>query len=192
MKGVQRFGMRGKLAPRYVGPFPITEHCGPVAYRVELPSHLSAVHNIFHVSQLKKCLRVPTEAVEMENLQLEPDLVYQEHPVKIVDHKTRVTRNQTSSFYKVQWSNHSKREVTWETKEFLKTNYPEFLATHQGTQLTPPSVFQFNVRTPKSRDEISFRGKDCNTRILRPLARILRAWSFYSHDLVIWTPQSFK
>ena len=148
MKGVQRFGVREKLAPRYVGPFPIVERCGPVAYRVELPSHLSAVHNIFHVSQLKKCLRVPTEAVEMENLQLEPDLVYPEHLVKIVDHKTRVTRNQTSSFYKVQWSNHSEREATWETEIFLKTNYPEFLATHQGTQLTPPSAFQFNVRTP--------------------------------------------
>ena len=68
MRGVQRFGVRGKLAPRYVGPFPIIERCGPVAYRVELPSHLSAVHNIFHVSQLKKCLHVPIEAVDMENL----------------------------------------------------------------------------------------------------------------------------
>ena len=68
MKGVQRFGMRGKLAPRYVGPFPVIERYGPVAYRVELPPHLSAVHNIFHVSQLKKCLRVPTEVVNMENL----------------------------------------------------------------------------------------------------------------------------
>ena len=101
MKGVQRFGVRGKLAPRYVGPFSIIDHCGPVAYRVELPSHLSAVHNIFHVSQLRKCLRVPTKIVDMENLQLEPDLVYPEHLVKIVDHKTRVTRNQVSNFYKV-------------------------------------------------------------------------------------------
>jgi len=141
MKGVQQFGMRGKLAPRYVGPFPISERCGPVAYRVELPPHLSAVHNIFHVSQLKKCLRVPTEMVDMESLQLEHDLVYTEHPVKIVDHKTRVTRTQTSNFYKVQWSNHSEREATWETEEFLKSKYPEFLATHQGTQLTPPISF---------------------------------------------------
>ena len=132
MKGVQRFGMRGKLAPRYVGPFPITERCGPVAYRVELPSHLSAVHNIFHVSQLKNCLRVPTEAVEMENLQLEPDLVYQEHPVKIVDHKTRVTRNQTCNFYKVQWSNHSEREATWEMEEFIQSKCPELLQTYRG------------------------------------------------------------
>jgi hypothetical protein len=115
MKGVQRFDVRGKLAPRYVGPFPIIEHCGPVAYHVELPPRLSAIHNIFHVSQLKKCLRVP------------------EHPMKIVDHKTRVTRNQINHFYKVQWSNHSEREATWETKEFLESNYPEFLNTHRGT-----------------------------------------------------------
>ena len=112
MKGVQLFGMRGKLAPRYVGPYPIIEHCGPVAYRVELPSHLSAVHNIFHVSQFKKYLRVPTEAIHMEGLQLEPDLAYPEYPVKIVDHKTRVTRNQTINFYKVQWHNHSEREAS--------------------------------------------------------------------------------
>ena len=133
MKGVQRFGMRGKLAPRYVGPFPITERCGSVAYRVELPPHLSAVHNIFDVSQLRKCLRVPTEVVDTENLQLEPDLIYPEHPVRIVDHKTRVTRNQTSNFYKVQWSNHSEREATWETEEFLKSKYPELLQAYQGT-----------------------------------------------------------
>ena len=144
MKGVQRFGMRGKLAPRYVGPFPITERCGPVAYRVELPPHLSAVHNIFHVSQLRKCLRVPTEVVDTENLQLEPDLIYPEHPVRIVDHKTRVTRNQTSNFYKVQWSNHSEREATWETEEFLKSKYPELLQAYQGTH----QFLSFQFSTP--------------------------------------------
>ena len=144
MKGVQRVGMRGKLAPRYVGPFPITERCGPVAYRVELPPHLSAVHNIFHVSQLRKCLRVPTEVVDTENLQLEPDLIYPEHPVRIVDHKTRVTRNQTSNFYKVQWSNHSEREATWETEEFLKSKYPELLQAYQGTH----QFLSFQFSTP--------------------------------------------
>jgi hypothetical protein len=133
MKGVQRFGVKGKLAPRYVGPFLIIEQCGPVVYRLELPAQLSVVHNIFHVSQLRKCLRVSEKVVDIEKLQLEPDLVYPEHPVKIVDHKTRVTRTQTSNFYEVQWSNHSEREATWETKEFLKSKYPEFLATHQGT-----------------------------------------------------------
>ena len=109
MKEVQRFGVKGKLAPRYVGPFPIIEQCGPVAYRLELPAQLSAVHNIFHVSQLRKSLCVPNKIIDIEKLQVEPYLVYPEHPVKIVDHKTRVTRNQISNFYKVQWSNHSER-----------------------------------------------------------------------------------
>ena len=75
MKGVQWFGVKGKLAPRYVGSFPILERCGPVAYRLELPARLSAVHNIFHVSQLRKCLRVPEKVIDVEKLQLEPDLV---------------------------------------------------------------------------------------------------------------------
>ena len=133
MKGVQRFGIKGKLAPRYVGPFPIIERCGPVAYRLELPAHLSAVYNIFHVSQLRKCLRVPSIVIDMEKLQLEPDLVYPEHPIKIVDHKTRVTRNKISHFYKVQWSNHSEREATWEMEEFLRSKYPELLQVYQGS-----------------------------------------------------------
>ena len=132
MKGVQRFGVKGKLARRYVGPFLIIEQCGPVAYRLELPTHLSAVHNIFHVSQLRKCLRVPTKIVDIEDLQLEPDLVYPEHPVKIVDCKTRVTRHQTSNFYKVQWSNHSEREATWETEEFVQSKCLELLQVYRG------------------------------------------------------------
>jgi len=65
-------------------------------------------------------------------VQLEPDLVYPEHPVKLVDYKTRVTRNQVSKFYKVQWSNHSEREATWETEEFAQSKYPELLQIYQG------------------------------------------------------------
>ena len=84
MKGVQRFGVKGKLAPRYVGPFPIIERCGPVAYRLKLPAQLSAVHNIFHVSQLRKCLRVPEKVIDIEKLQLEPDLVYPEYQSKLL------------------------------------------------------------------------------------------------------------
>ncbi|WVZ63622.1 hypothetical protein U9M48_024638 [Paspalum notatum var. saurae] len=115
MKGVHRFGVKGKLAPRYVGPFKITERCGSVAYRLELPPHLAAVHDVFHVSQLKKCLRI------------EPDLTYEEHPIKILDQKQRATRRRAINFYKVQWSNHSEEEATWEQEEFLQTRYPGFL-----------------------------------------------------------------
>ena len=87
MRGVHRFGVREKLAPRYVGPYKVLERCGPVAYRLQLLDILSAVHTVFHVSQLKKCLRVPDEAVEIEDLPLHPNLSYIEHPVKILDEK---------------------------------------------------------------------------------------------------------
>ncbi|WVZ98524.1 hypothetical protein U9M48_043954 [Paspalum notatum var. saurae] len=127
MKGVHRFGVKGKLAPRYVGPFKITEQCGPVAYRLELPPHLAAVHDVFHVSQLKKCLRVPEEVIDTSQIQIQPDLTYEEKPIKILDQKQRSTRRRTINFYKVQWSNHSEEEATWEQEEFLQTKYPGFL-----------------------------------------------------------------
>ena len=101
MRGVHKFGVRGKLAPCYVGPYKILEQCGPIAYRLQLLDILSVVHNVFHVSQLKKCLRVPDEAVEIEGLPLQPNLSYIEHPIKILDEKERVTRNSVVKFYKV-------------------------------------------------------------------------------------------
>ncbi|WVZ75707.1 LOW QUALITY PROTEIN: hypothetical protein U9M48_023742 [Paspalum notatum var. saurae] len=127
MKGVHRFGVKGKLALRYIGPFKITEQCGSVAYRLELPSHLAAVHDVFHVLQLKKCMRVPEEVVDTSQIQIEPDLTYEEQPIKILDQKQRSTRRRTINFYKVQWSNHSEEEATWEQEEYLQTKYPGFL-----------------------------------------------------------------
>ena len=85
------------------------------------------------MSQPKKCLRVPTEAIDSDTIQLESDLTYPEHPIKVIDRKDRVTRRSTTKFYKVQWSNHSEAEATGEQGEFLKAKYPDFLRTHQGT-----------------------------------------------------------
>ncbi|WVZ83445.1 hypothetical protein U9M48_030591 [Paspalum notatum var. saurae] len=136
MKGVHRFGVKGKLAPRYVGPFKITEQCGPVAYRLELPPHLAAVHDVFHVSQLKKCLTVPKEVVDTFQIQIEPDLTYEERPVKILDQKQRSTRRRAINFYKVQWSNHSEEEATWEQEEYLQTKYPSFLPSTSNEYVT--------------------------------------------------------
>ena len=114
MRGVHRFGVHGKLAPRYVGPYKVLAQCGLVAYRLQLLDILSAVHNVVHVSQLKKCLRVPDEDMEIEGIPLHPDLTYIDHPVKILDEKEIVTRNNMVKLYKVQWQNHSEDEATWE------------------------------------------------------------------------------
>jgi hypothetical protein len=107
MKGMKRFGMKGKLAPRYIGQFPILGKCGNVAYKLELAPSLAGVHDIFHVSQLKKCLKVPVDVVLPGMAPLEGDLTYPEHPVKILDQKDRVTQHKTIKFFKVQWRRRS-------------------------------------------------------------------------------------
>jgi hypothetical protein len=81
MKGVSRFGIKGKLAPWYIGSFPVLEQYGAVAYRLQLPETLSTIHNVFHVSQLKKCLWVPDRTIEVTDVALEPDLTYSKHPI---------------------------------------------------------------------------------------------------------------
>jgi hypothetical protein len=129
MKGVNRFGVKGKLSPRYVGWFPILEQCGQVAYRLQLPETLSAVHNMFYVSQLKKCLRVPDRTIDVVDVVLEPDLTYSEHPIRVLDQKDRITQKMTLKFYKVQWNQHTEDEATWETQDFLEKNFPRFLAS---------------------------------------------------------------
>jgi hypothetical protein len=101
MKGVSRFGVKGKLEPRYIGPFPILERYGPVAYRLQLPETLSVVHNVFHVSQLKKCLRVPDRTIEVTDVALEPDLTYSEHPIRVLDQRDMITQRKTLKFYKI-------------------------------------------------------------------------------------------
>jgi hypothetical protein len=132
-KGVQRFGIKGKLAPHYIGHYEIIEACGLVAYKLKLPSKMSAIHNVFHVSQLKKCVRLPTEIRAEPKLEIEPDLSYQEYPSKILDCKERSTWAKLIKMYKVQWSNHSEEEATWETKEFLRSNFPNCLPKEIGT-----------------------------------------------------------
>ncbi|WVZ75997.1 hypothetical protein U9M48_024004 [Paspalum notatum var. saurae] len=122
------FWCEREVDTRYIGPFKITEQCGPVAYQIELPPHLAAVHDVFHVSQLKY-LRVLGEAVDTSQIQIEPDLTYEEHPIKILDQKQRTTRRRTINFYKVQWSNHCEEEATWQQGEYLQTKYPGFLFT---------------------------------------------------------------
>jgi len=135
-KGVQRFGVKGKLAPHYVGPYEIMEVCGPMAYTVRLPPQLSTIHDIFHISQLKKCVRVPTEIIEQQEILVEPDLSYVEYPLKVLDQKERSTRRKVVKMYKIQWNHHTEEEATWETESYLNQNFPGFLDSTQGTTLS--------------------------------------------------------
>jgi hypothetical protein len=93
---------------------------------------MSAIHNVFHVSELKKCVRLPTKIISKPDIEIEPDLSYQEHPSKILDCKERSTRAKTIKMYKIQWSNHTEEEATWETKNFLCKNYPGCLPKGVG------------------------------------------------------------
>jgi hypothetical protein len=127
MKGVKKFGVKGKIAPRYIGLFPILVKCGIVAYKLDLPPTLARVHNIFPVSQLKKCLKALVDVVLPEVTPVEADLLYPEQPIKVLDQKDHVTRCKTIKFFRIQWSNHSEEEVTWESEDFLRSHHPDFV-----------------------------------------------------------------
>jgi hypothetical protein len=124
LRGMRRFKVKGKLSPRFIGPFLILKRVGEVAYQLKLPDHLSDVHDVFHVSQLKKCLRVPQEQLPMGDLSVQDDLTYAEYPIKILDTLTRVTRNKVIKMCKVQWTHHGEDEATWEREEELRIDFP--------------------------------------------------------------------
>jgi hypothetical protein len=125
-RGVKRFGIKGKLAPHYIRPFLILVRLGNVAYRLALPPTLVGVHNVFHVSRLKKCLKPHVDVIVDDVTPLNADLSYLEHPVKVLDQQDRVMRRQMIRFFKVQWSRHSEQETTWETEAFYVLNTRSF------------------------------------------------------------------
>jgi hypothetical protein len=101
-KGVQCFGVREKLAPRYIGPYEVTEKFGTVSYHIQLPDRLSVVHDVVHVSQLKKCEQIPeTQIIDETNAEIEPDLSLAKYPMRVLDQKERQTRRQRVKKYKI-------------------------------------------------------------------------------------------
>nr|GEV96260.1 putative nucleotidyltransferase, ribonuclease H [Tanacetum cinerariifolium] len=126
-RGVRRFGIKGKLSPRFIGPFEILDRIGEVSYRLALPPQLSHVHNVFHVSLLRGYKYHPLNVVSYPLDQIRADLSYVEEPEAILDRQDRVMRNKTIPFVKILWRNHPEQEATWETEESIQTSYPYFL-----------------------------------------------------------------
>jgi hypothetical protein len=128
MRGLHHFMVQGKLAPRFIGPIKILEKRGEVGYQLELLPLLSDVHNMFHVSQLKKCLRVPEEQIPMEDFDAKEDPLYQEYPINILETSERLTRSKKIKMCKVQWSHHTEEEATLEREKELNAEFLSFFS----------------------------------------------------------------
>ncbi|KAJ9558260.1 hypothetical protein OSB04_012874 [Centaurea solstitialis] len=124
-KGVIWFRKRGKLGPRFIGPFKVIARIGKVAYRLELPPELNQIHDTFHVSQLRKCLADETAHVQIDDIQVDERLNYIERPIAILERKTKSLRNKEIGLVKVQWEHRKGSEWTWEPEAEMKSNYPE-------------------------------------------------------------------
>jgi hypothetical protein len=165
IRGTRRFQVHGKLAPRYIGPYQILKRIGAVAYRLELPEGMSDIHPVFHVSQLRRCLRVPErERVPEEEIVLQTDLQYQEVPIKILDTVIRRTRNSEVRICRVQWSRHGVEEATWEREDALKKEFPHLFRNQPnledeihfkwGRFVTPAFLPNLNYSTNRSLENI--------------------------------------
>ncbi|GKE84039.1 hypothetical protein Tco_1557781 [Tanacetum coccineum] len=129
-KGVIRFRKRGKLAPRYVGPFKILERIGLVAYRLRLPEELSSVHDTFHVSNLKKCLADASLHVPLNEIKVDKTLRFVEEPVEIMDREIKKLKRSKIALVKVRWNSKRGSEFTWEREDHMKFKYPQLFVDH--------------------------------------------------------------
>ncbi|KAI3769068.1 hypothetical protein L6452_00164 [Arctium lappa] len=131
------FGKKGKLRPRFVGPFIITDRVGEMAYKLDLPASLSGIHPTFHVSNLKKCLAEADIVVPLEDIQIDEKRSYIEEPVAITDLKIKKLRNKEIRLVKVQWKFHQGQESTWEVEADMKAQYPQLFSDRiPGTEFS--------------------------------------------------------
>ncbi|WMV41603.1 hypothetical protein MTR67_034988 [Solanum verrucosum] len=128
MKGVMRFGRKGKLSPRYVGPYEILKRVGKVAYEFKLPIELAPIHSVFHISMLKKCIGDPVSILPLEGLGVNENLSDEEVSVEILDHQLKKLRNKEVSSVKVLWRNHLVEGATWEHEADMKSRYPHLFS----------------------------------------------------------------
>ena len=125
---VLRFRRRGKLSPRFIGPYEILSKVGTIAYRLKLPSELSRIHDIFHVSMLRKYIPDPSHMLREQPVQLKENLAYEETHVQIVDRKEQVLRSKVIHLVKVLWKNHERETATWEPEARMRRQYPQLFS----------------------------------------------------------------
>ena len=125
---MKRFGVKSKLIPKFIGPFEVLDRVGAVAYRIAMPTSLSRVHDVFHISMLRKYVSDLTHVLSYEGLELDQDLSYEERPVQILDKKDKVLRNKTIPLVKVLWRNSKSEEATWELEAYMRERYHELFA----------------------------------------------------------------
>ncbi|GKA43566.1 putative reverse transcriptase domain-containing protein [Tanacetum coccineum] len=127
-KGVVHFGKKGKLAPKFVGPFEIIEKVGPVAYRLDLPEELNGVHDTFHVSNLKKCLADPTLKVPLDEIRVDAKLNFVEELGEILEKEFKKLKRGRIAIIKVRWNSKRSPEFTWEREDQMKLKYPHLFS----------------------------------------------------------------
>ncbi|KAD3640739.1 hypothetical protein E3N88_29962 [Mikania micrantha] len=127
-KGIFRFRKRGKIAPRFVGPFRILERIESVAYRLELPPELSNIHDVFHVSNLKKCLADESLIVPLKEIQIDGKLQFREEPVELMDREMKVLKRSRIPIVKIRWNSQCGTEYTWEREDQMKGKYPHLFS----------------------------------------------------------------
>ena len=126
LKAIIRSQVKDKMSPRYVGPFEILEHIGNYTYRLALPLEYSRMHNVFHISLLHRNVPDESHVIQMEPLEIHPNLTYEEHPVSILDIEDCCLWNKVVHLVKVQWQHQGMEEVTWELRDEMQHHYPNF------------------------------------------------------------------
>ncbi|XP_075504001.1 uncharacterized protein LOC142541338 [Primulina tabacum] len=140
-----RFGRKGKLAPRYIGPYTIVERIGILAYRLDLPQSLSSIHDVFHVSMLRKYEPDPSHVLRPGDVELDSSLSYVEYPIQILNRKDKQLRNKTIPLVMVQCSRHGTEEATWELEAKMRQEWPHLfeIVTNYSMYSDFPMYYQW-------------------------------------------------